>query len=315
MMKPNPLVGTRTFTKIAWLAPFFMGAALYISIVLSFFSALPILFVHLRFGRFWGIIASVTNLAIIWYSLGSNDAAYFFVIAVVLATTTAEALKQKLSLEKVTILSVTMMLVASIILIISYASQHHIGVLDFGKQLLDGMASKIIKQAEEYKNSGAMNTQDLDRMLVDPEVTKRNLIETTPIVILISALVITVSNLLLCLKLNFGKIRNKNKIPLDYFKNWKAPDHMIWPTLAAGFCIVIEVPGTHTIAITLFRLFMAIYCIQGLSILRFFFDHWKMKGMFRPLAYTFAVFFLLPLVVSLGFFDLWFSFRERYGAA
>jgi hypothetical protein len=57
---------------------------------------------------------------------------------------------------------------------------------------------------------------------------------------------------------------------------------------------------------------MAIYALQGLAIVNYLFDVWGLKGFFRPLGYVLTVALLLPLVISLGFFDLWFGFREKF---
>jgi uncharacterized protein YybS (DUF2232 family) len=57
---------------------------------------------------------------------------------------------------------------------------------------------------------------------------------------------------------------------------------------------------------------MAIYAIQGLSILSFFFDVWRLKGVFRALGFVIGVVLMMPLVLSLGFFDLWFDFRSKF---
>jgi uncharacterized protein YybS (DUF2232 family) len=98
----------------------------------------------------------------------------------------------------------------------------------------------------------------------------------------------------------------------DFFKRWKAPDHMVWPTLAAGFCLVIEIPVLSDVALNIFKILMAIYAFQGLSVTNYLFDVWGVKGFLRPLGYVLAVALLLPLVISLGFFDLWFDFREKF---
>jgi hypothetical protein len=57
---------------------------------------------------------------------------------------------------------------------------------------------------------------------------------------------------------------------------------------------------------------MAVYAIQGLSILSFFFDVWNVRGVFRVLAFLAAIFIMMPLLLSLGFFDLWFDFRSKF---
>ena len=72
-------------------------------------------------------------------------------------------------------------------------------------------------------------------------------------------------------------------------------------------------PGSVSdVAVNLFRFLMAIYAIQGLSILSFFFDVWNVRGVFRGLAFLAGVLLMMPLLLSLGFFDLWFDFRSKF---
>jgi len=60
---------------------------------------------------------------------------------------------------------------------------------------------------------------------------------------------------------------------------------------------------------------MAIYTIHGLSILSFFFDLWNVRGIFRAIGFLISVFVMMPLLLSLGFFDLWFDFRAKFTKA
>ena len=61
-----------------------------------------------------------------------------------------------------------------------------------------------------------------------------------------------------------------------------------------------------------FKFLMAIYAIQGLSVLSYFFNLWRVRRIFRILGYLIGVLMMTPLVLSLGFFDLWFDFRSKF---
>lgn len=86
---------------------------------------------------------------------------------------------------------------------------------------------------------------------------------------------------------------------------------VVWPTIAAGFCLVIEVPWISSFAFDAFQILVGNLCPSGLAILSFLFDAWDIRGFLRPAGYVIAVVVLQPLVISLGFFDLWFGFREK----
>jgi len=84
-----------------------------------------------------------------------------------------------------------------------------------------------------------------------------------------------------------------------------------WPTIAAGGFLILGKGWPADVALNLFKFLMAIYAIQGLSILGFFFDVWKVRGFLRSGAYVIVVLLMMPLLLGLGFFDLWFDFRSK----
>jgi hypothetical protein len=312
MNQPTSIGGGRALFKLASAVPFFLGAALYLSVIFAPFSALPLIYAHLRFGRTAGILCSITNMALVFAASGRMNTAVFFVLAVVLAASVAECAKLKLKLEWNVVFSVAMMLLVSALLLVSYSHRFNINPI----QKLDGFVGSVVDQVannvEKYKASSSISSQDLDKFVVDPEMTKRNILYELPSFVTISLLLVAVGNLLLLLRLNLQGVRDALHLEREFFKRWKAPDHLVWPTLAAGFCLVIEVPVLSDVALNVFKVLMAVYALQGLAITNYLFDVWGVKGVFRPLGYLFAVALLLPLVISLGFFDLWFGFREKF---
>ena len=78
--------------------------------------------------------------------------------------------------------------------------------------------------------------------------------------------------------------------------------------------LLFRLNSRQIFAINVFKVLMAIYSFQGISILSHFFDLWGLKGIFRMLSYGLALFFMMPLVLSVGFFDLWFDFRGKFTA-
>ncbi len=66
------------------------------------------------------------------------------------------------------------------------------------------------------------------------------------------------------------------------------------------------------VALNVFKFLMAIYAIHGLSILNYFFDYWKIRGLLKWIGFSFSLFLMMPLILSLGFFDLWFDIRSKF---
>jgi len=112
--------------------------------------------------------------------------------------------------------------------------------------------------------------------------------------------------------LNPNGIRDRLGFDSSFLKKWKVSDFLVWPTIAAGFFTLLDVGLASDISLNLFRFFMAIYAIQGLSILSFIFDLCGFKGPIRWAGYFLSLTLMTPLILSLGFFDLWFDFRGKF---
>src|SRR4051812_33933171 len=202
MNQPTSLGGGRTLFRLAVAVPFFLGAALYLSVIFAAFAALPLLYAHLRYGRVAGILCSITNMALVFAASGRMNAAVFFVLAVVLAAAIAECVKLKLRLELSAVFSIGVMIVVSGLLLLSYS--HKFGINPIQK--LDAFVGTVVEQVasnvEKYKAGGTISSQDLDKFVVDPEMTKRNILFELPSAVTISLMIITFANMLLMLKLN-----------------------------------------------------------------------------------------------------------------
>lgn len=90
------------------------------------------------------------------------------------------------------------------------------------------MVDKAATDIEAYKASGKVVNQDVDRFLVDPQLTKKNIVAQVPSLIGIFFLLLAVSNLLLVLKVNVLKVRDKLGLAPDFFKNWKVPGRKLF---------------------------------------------------------------------------------------
>jgi uncharacterized protein YybS (DUF2232 family) len=100
-------------------------------------------------------------------------------------------------------------------------------------------------------------------------------------------------------------------IPRDFLRKWRSPEWLVWPALFCGAFHVFEVEILSDLARNALIPILLIYFFHGMSILAFFLDSLRLRGPFRVAFYGAAIVFLTPMVVSFGFFDLWFNFRRR----
>lgn len=287
--------------------PLFLSALCYASGVFSVFSAFPLMVASLAFGRAFMALAVVTNTALV---IAMFDGAFrvqvlgYLVFGVVMAVSLSEFLARKVSLEKAVAGTLLVMILAGS-LGLSYLAHRK------GEQPLVYVRNSVSHWIDEINQTVPATTKQSLLGTEDPQEIREKVLVEFPSALAIFSLLLTWVNLLMVLRFNFGAIRKKLGIDQSMLKLWKAPEFLVWPTIVAGATLLFDVGWISNVGLNVFRFLMAIYCIQGMSILAFYFDHWKIRGLFRSLGFLFSVFFLLPLVLSLGFFDLWFDFRRR----
>ena len=141
---------------------------------------------------------------------------------------------------------------------------------------------------------------------------KQGLMIELPSAVAVMGLILVWANLAAALRLNPGNLRSRLGIHPDFLQNWKTPEWLVWPTLVAGATLLFDLGPVSDVGRNLFKFLMAIYALQGLSVLSFFFAHWKIRRPLRMIGYSLAVLVMMPLLLSLGFFDLWFDFRSKF---
>jgi hypothetical protein len=270
----------------------------------SLFAPLPLLLLGVGRGRAWVWTAVATNSVLVAGLGGNLSLGLFAVFVSAIALTLPELLRARVRPEKAVLLTLAAMLGTGLLLVGAYAQWKNIHPVrefqaEVGK-MVDYVATNL--SAESKK-----------QWVGDSEIAdwKRDFLVEVPSAVAIFSLILVWTNLLTLLRLNPAKIRERIGIDPGFFRSWKAPEYLVWPTIAAGAFLVIEAGRVSDVAINVFRFLMAVYAIQGLSILSFLFDVWGIKGFFRSLGHLIAVFLMLPLLLSLGFFDLWFDFRAK----
>jgi uncharacterized protein YybS (DUF2232 family) len=101
------------------------------------------------------------------------------------------------------------------------------------------------------------------------------------------------------------------------FAEEAVPDHLVWGVIAAGLLLVSQHELPERIGLNLLMVLTPLYAIQGLAVLRHFFQKARLP---RPVqGVGFGLFLLQPLLLifaaCLGLSDLWADFRKIRRAA
>jgi uncharacterized protein YybS (DUF2232 family) len=93
---------------------------------------------------------------------------------------------------------------------------------------------------------------------------------------------------------------------------WKTPEFLVWFIIAGGILIVLPLGNLRLTGINIVVIMGTLYFLQGLSIVAFFFERWRLPFFIKGFVYA-ALFlqqFASMVVAALGLFDVWFDFRK-----
>ncbi len=103
---------------------------------------------------------------------------------------------------------------------------------------------------------------------------------------------------------------------LGRLDQWRAPERLVWVFIAAGFALFLPWEGVKFPAVNVLVVASAVYCFQGLSILRFYLEKYRAPRILRVAIYFLILiqqFFLAGLALA-GLLDQWADFRKRAGS-
>jgi hypothetical protein len=282
--------------------PFFTSAVFFISGLFAVFAPIPLLFLNLRSGRGLALAAVLTNGALVFYAGGVLSLCAYAVFVAVLALSLAEFLRAKKGVEVSAGLTLLSMLLLAGLMVGWFSHIHQVNPWVTVKAHVSSTVDYLSHNVPEGTFTDPAEVDDW----------KQSVVTEFPSAIAVFALIMVWVSLVAVLRGNPAGVREKLGIDLSYFKKWRSPSWLVWPTIVSGFFLIVDVPHVSDVSLNVFKFLMAIYTIHGLSILSFFFDLWNVRGAFRAIGYLISIFVMMPLLLSLGFFDLWFDFRAKF---
>lgn len=296
------------------LIPYFFPAFLFLSVFFSVFSPLPLLIFRERAKPSAFFLAFACNgILIALLTRGMSDGGFaasevnalvFFLYAGSIAALLPWlSLNRKWKVESSVLGAVVGIGLGFALLAWGAKALYGIDTLHSARELLTEQVDAYGKLSPEK----AMQVLGTD----SPEVFGEKLWRELPSSILMAFLLAVWGNTLLWLRLNPGRIRERMGLTPRFLSLWKAPEFLVWPAIVVGAVAILDFRGWGVYAWGGLRVIGMVYVFQGLSILSFFLDLGRIRGLLRPLLILLSVFFLLPVLVVAGFLDLWFDFRSK----
>lgn len=282
--------------------PYFLSSLFFLSAFFMVFAPLPLLLFHLKRGGRLMALAVLSNCILVGLLGGAASLVFYLVWVIVPALMLPVLFKRKRPIEVAVPATLAAMAALGGAIALGYAKFRNLNLVAEVSDQVTGFVDFIGQSVSV--NSGVFSPGDLLEW-------KRALLVEFPSALAIFSLVMLWANLVLLLRSNVTGVRQMLGLEANYLKTWKAPVALVWVVIASGFAVVFGVGLVSDVGLNFFKFAMAIYAIQGLSILSYFFDFWGIRGFFRFLGFSMSLFLMLPLVLSLGFFDLWFDFRSK----
>lgn len=291
------------------LAPFF-----FLSTIFSILAPLPILYLHQGFpnrrrARIWALAAIPIGCGVSLAVGGALMALGFFLFAALPAVLIGELFEQRFSVEST--ISITTLVVFCLTLGGGAALLH-----EEGQKFLPTAETKVIGYVKTLttelleRQKGALpdpSQKDIERIAEDPSLVLREALG----LLLAGILLLTSLPIIALLRWNPKNFQGRLGLKRDFIRRWASPEWLIWPAIFCLAFLIFEVRYLSFVATNLLKPLLLIYFFHGMSILSFYLDLFRVRGLVRILFYGLAIFFLAPMIVSFGFFDLWFKFRER----
>ena len=209
------------------------------------FSPLPLLYSYLKFGRVKGLAVILTNMLLVGALGGSVSSFIYFIIAVSLSISLGEFLLRKYSLE---------VSVVSTLIVMVFVSLSGLGIYSYFFQV--NAFALVQEQATGLVTS--LGETLTNRSSVDPvelEEWKASLLKEFPSAIAIFSLLLVWINVLVIFKMRGSPVKDLLGLKDSFLSTWKAPEHLVWPTLLVGGLWVAELGMVSDVGFNIFKFY------------------------------------------------------------
>jgi|GEM_PF-5391042 len=292
-----------------------LGPLFFLSYLASILAPLPTLYLQLgtantRRGRTWSLAAVFVGLFLcfavkgwFWGSL------LYFLFAALPAFLIGELLLRRKGPEMAILGAVFAVALATTVCAWGVARSRGLELIPAVRQSTEA----FLKEKAEFLLSQKKNEIPEETRLALEQLRDNPAqeLDTMPGMGLFTLLLLCTLPVVALIRWNPKGFLRRTGIPRDFLRKWKSPEWMVWPALFCGAFHIFEVAVLSDLARNALIPILLIYFFHGMSILAFFLDSLRLRGPFRVVFYGAAILFLIPMVVSFGFFDLWFNFRSR----
>ena len=283
-----------------WAAPFFLPALFFQSSLFALISALPLFIVTLKNRTWISLVALFTNASIL-YAFEKDFSLLSFPIWFWLSIGITFPLFIRYFKRVPTAFFLSFAIAILTLITAMFALSHH-------------QHMNVVEYARSEINTG------IDRLLLIPEHPIKKWVEEQGRTELIHSLMTELpSGIMIALILSywFNLLLAFRTVPgflsRAFWGSFRNPEWLVWPTIFSAGLYIYGEHALYYIGMNGLKVLLLFYGFQGLSIVTYFLNRRQIFGLIRAVIYGLLIFVLSPFAFALGFFDLWFDFRRKFG--
>jgi hypothetical protein len=281
------------------IAPFLLPALFFQSAIFAFISPLPLFMLTLRNHLRVSAAALITNGVLLYYTGTSVEFSVALAMWVMIGILFPFLIRKTARIQLSFGLSLLVFLGLVLALLLAHTSSLGVGPIEYVKSEI----SRGITELEALPESPVkkiIEEQGRDDVF-------RQIVTEIPSGFIITLVLAFWVNLL------FASQLMKGFLSKSFWANYRNPEWLVWPTLLSAGLFAFGDHALYYIGLNAFKVFLVFYGLQGLSVISHLLNRYKILGLGRAVVFCLAIFVMMPIVISLGFFDLWFDFRRKFG--
>lgn len=300
--------------------PFVLSAVFYISRFFTLFALLPLLLLRTQKSKKTVLFAFLSNVLIVGVVSGllqcqiecsqtsivnaiiGNISIFFLMIGLPLYFLPKYYFDQNKSIDRSILMTVLWVVLMGLFFFLLASYLSHQRPIDYFNNEVSLLVNQVMELAK---------TQDQAMVGLTAESVKERILNEVPSYFIIFLTLSLWANVMFLMRLTPFYFIHKKGDSLMFIKTWKAPEWLVWPTILLGAAMLYDFGWPSVVASNLLRVVLMVYGFQGLSVMSCVFDRFKIGGLLRTLLYILLAWPLLPLLLAVGFFDLWFDFRAK----
>jgi uncharacterized protein YybS (DUF2232 family) len=304
----NPLMAKELIVGVAATLLFFLSVMMIpvFGIFAGVFTPLPTLLAYYRWGSPWGFWvpggATVLGWVLIAY-LNLWQSLPLLMEMLLLGLLLGLGMRRNWSLERtVSTAGVVVFTIGALVFWFSYG---------------DGSEGSGMQVERDLRDVIGLLLQQYGTVSSDNQAIEETVREILPFLVKLLPGAALSSTLMACwLNLLVAKRYCRlHQLPLPSWQEWsqwKAPDFLVWVVIASGLVFLLPFTVLKIAGLNALMVGGVIYLFQGLAIVSFYFERWKLPRIFRAFIYGVILiqqFFTLGAML-MGLFDMWVDFRR-----